>query len=252
MAMVREHDALVLFCKPPERSKQRLVPALGERRTAELAGRLLDCALEDLAGWPGSAVLAPADVGDGVWAAGLGLESAGILCQRGGNLGERLNDIDLRLRDEGYRKRLYIGIDCPLLGVPSLTAAASALDEADVVLGAAEDGGVVFMGTGPGWPPLADLPWSTERLAEALAGACEAAGLRVRWLGRWPDVDRAADLGALAAALGDDARPARRRLRDWLGDRLDDRADDRADDRLEDGLDDRLQRQEYGQRQDGQ
>ncbi|WP_405241300.1 TIGR04282 family arsenosugar biosynthesis glycosyltransferase [Lentisalinibacter salinarum] len=230
--MVREQDALVLFCKPPERSKQRLVPVLGERRTAELAARLLECALEDLAGWPGSVVLSPAEPGDGDWAAGLGLERSCILFQRGGNLGERLDDIDLRLRDEGYRRRLYMGIDCPLLGVPALTAAANALDEADVVLGAAEDGGVVFMGTGPGWPPLAGLPWSTERLAQALAGACEAAGLRVRWLGRWPDVDRAADLGTLAAALGDDARPARQRLRDWL--------------------EDWLRPQEHGQRQDGQ
>lgn len=230
--MVREQDALVLFCKPPERSKQRLVPVLGERRTAELAARLLDCALEDLAEWPGSVVLSPAEPGDADWAAGLGLERSCILFQRGGNLGERLDDIDLRLRDEGYRRRLYVGIDCPLLGVPTLTTAASALDDADVVLGAAEDGGVVFMGTGPGWPPLAGLPWSTERLAQALAGACEAAGLRVRWLGRWPDVDRAADLGTLAAALGDDARPARQRLRDWL--------------------EEWLRRQEHEQRQDGQ
>lgn len=229
--MVREQDALVLFCKPPERSKQRLVPVLGERRTAELAGRLLDCALEDLGAWPGSAVLSPADSGDSGWAAGLGLESARILSQRGGNLGERLNDIDLRLRDEDHRKRLYVGIDCPLLGVAALTAAAGALDEADVVLGAADDGGVVFMGTGPGWPPLAGLPWSTERLAEALAGACEAAGLRVRWLGQWPDVDRAADLDSLAAALDGDARPARQRLRQWLRQWLRDR--------------------EYEQRQDG-
>jgi len=226
--MVREQDALVLFCKPPGRSKQRLVPALGARRTAELAGRLLDCALEDLAAWPGSAVLSPADPSDCEWADGLGLERAAIRPQRGGNLGERLNDIDLRLRDEGYLSRLYVGIDCPLLGVPALTAAASALDEADVVLGAAEDGGVVFMGTAPGWPALTELPWSTEHLAGALADACESAGLRVRWLGRWPDVDRAQDLGALAGALGDDARPARQRLQDWL------------------------RRQDYAQPQDGQ
>ncbi|WP_405223033.1 TIGR04282 family arsenosugar biosynthesis glycosyltransferase [Lentisalinibacter sediminis] len=230
--MVGTDDALILFSKRPKHAKQRLVPALGEERTAELARQLLECALEDLAGWPGSAVLSPADAADGEWAAGLGLAGARILPQRGGNLGERLNDIDLRLRDEGYKTRLYVGMDCPLLGVPALTDAANALDETDVVLGAAEDGGVVFMGTGPGWPPLAGLPWSTERLADALAGACEAAGLRVRWLERWPDVDRAADLGALAAALRDDARPARQRLLDWLWDWL--------------------RREEYGQRQDAQ
>ena len=214
--MVGNEDALILFCKPPGRSKQRLVPALGERGTAELAERLLACALEDLAAWPGSAVLSPADPADGEWAAGLGVTGARIVPQRVGNLGERLDDIDLRLRDEGYARRLYIGIDCPLLDVPTLTAGADALEAADVVLGDAEDGGVVFMGSAPAWPALADLPWSTAGLAEALAGACRQAGLAVRRLGRWPDVDRASDLSALAAALEGDTRPARQRLRGWL------------------------------------
>jgi len=214
--MVGNEDALVLFCKPPDRSKQRLVPALGERDTAALAERLLACALEDLAAWPGTAVLSPAAPDDADWAAGLGLGRARILPQCGGNLGERLNDIDLRLRDEGYGTRLFIGIDCPLLDVPTLSAATAALADADVVLGGAQDGGVVFMGSGPGWPPLAALPWSTDGLADALAATCEESGLRVRRIGRWPDVDRASDLTALAAALAEDGRAARRQLRDWL------------------------------------
>lgn len=214
--MIGSEDALVLFCKPPGRSKQRLVPDLGPRVTAELAERLLACALEDLSAWPGTAVLSPAEPADAGWAAGLGLERARIVPQQGGNLGERLNDIDLRLRDEGYARRLYVGIDCPLLDVPTLAAAAAALESADVVLGGAEDGGVVFMGSAPAWPPLTALPWSTERLADALADACAGAGLAVRRTGCWPDVDRASDLAALAAALEADARPARQRLCDWL------------------------------------
>jgi glycosyltransferase A (GT-A) superfamily protein (DUF2064 family) len=214
--MIGSEDALVLFCKPPGRSKQRLVPDLGARGAAELAERLLACALEDLSAWPGAVVLSPAEPADAGWAAGLGLGRAHIVPQQGGNLGERLNDIDLRLRDEGYARRLYIGIDCPLLDVPTLAAAAAALESVDVVLGEAEDGGVVFMGSAPAWPPLAALPWSTERLAEALADACTGAGHAVRRTGRWPDVDRASDLAALATALEGDARPARRWLRDWL------------------------------------
>lgn len=214
--MPANEDALVLFCKPPGRSKRRLLPELGVRDTAELAECLLACALEDLAAWPGAAVLSPAEPADTDWAAGLLPGCDRILPQRSGNLGERLNDIDCRLSDEGYDRRLFIGMDCPLLDAPALSAASAALEAADVVLGAAEDGGVVFMGNGPRWPDLASLPWSTDRLAEALAAACAEAGLRVHWLGRWPDVDRAADLPALAAALEGDARPARQRLRDWL------------------------------------
>ncbi|HKL64384.1 MAG TPA: hypothetical protein VJ883_13515, partial [Woeseiaceae bacterium] len=62
---------LVLFCKPPALSKQRLVPELGVRATRELAERLLVCALEDAAGWRGPVVLSPAEPADRAWARGL-------------------------------------------------------------------------------------------------------------------------------------------------------------------------------------
>ncbi len=210
---------LVLFCKPPHRSKRRLAPTLGERATAELARHLLGCALEDAAAWPGPVVLSPAHEDDTGWAERLPVPCARVLPQSPGNLGARLNDIDLRLRDEGHDRLLFIGGDCPQLDTAALLAAADALTGTEIVLGRADDGGVVFMGNAAPWPELGDLPWSTGSLGAALAGACERAGLRVGWHGRWPDVDRADDLAALAAALGSDRRPARQRLHAWLADR---------------------------------
>ena len=207
---------LVLFCKPPSRSKQRLVRELGARATRELAERLLACALEDAAGWRGPVVLSPAEPADRAWARGLGLAAADIVAQAGGNLGGRLNDIDSRLRDEGHGKLLFIGLDCPLLDRPALEAAAADLETADVALGEAEDGGVVYMGNSRPWPDLTALPWSTARLADALAGACREAGLSVESRGRWPDVDRTSDLPGLAPALAGDSRAARQRLRRGL------------------------------------
>lgn len=207
---------LVLFCKPPERSKRRLVPALGETATAELANHLLHCALEDAAQWPGPLVLSPAREEDRAWASRLPVAGAEILPQSEGNLGERLNDIDLRLRDEGHETLLFIGLDCPLLDETALSAALAALRKTDIVLGDASDGGVVYMGNARPWPPLAELPWSTAALAETLAGACRSAGLGVHRGGVWQDIDRIADLAPLAAALEGDRRPARRALRQWL------------------------------------
>jgi glycosyltransferase A (GT-A) superfamily protein (DUF2064 family) len=207
---------LVLFCKPPARSKRRLIPALGAAAAGELAERLLGCALEDTAAWPGPVVLSPAQAGDVPWAERLPVPDARVLSQSVGNLGMRLTDIDLRLRDEGHEKLVFIGGDCPQLGLEALLAAADALDHTDVVLGRASDGGVVFMGNRSSWPALAELPWSTEALGATLAAACRAAGLGVEWQGPWPDVDRPADLEPLRAALATDRRPARERLKEWL------------------------------------
>lgn len=218
--MSAKAGTLILFCKPPQSSKQRLIPALGERPTFELAELLLGCALEDAGAWPGPVVLSPAREADRAWARSLPVDHARVVPQTGGNLGERLNDIDQRLRDEGHEKLVFIGLDCPLLDTAALLGALGALETRDAVLGAAEDGGVVFMGNARPWPPLARLPWSTPALATALAEACEQAGLGVGWQGRWPDVDRASDLAPLAAALKSDGRPARQRLSDWLGRRI--------------------------------
>ncbi len=214
--MSASEAALVLFCKPPTRSKQRLIPALGRGPTAELASHLLGCALEDAAAWAGPVVLSPASRTDTVWAQSLAPPGAAVLPQPAGNLGERLNGIDTQLRAAGHRTLLFIGMDCPLLDVAVLDDAARALEETDVALGPAEDGGVVFMGNSRPWPPLANLPWSTGWLGAALAAACEAEGLGVRRHGLWPDVDRASDLAPLSAALADDSRIARRQLRAWL------------------------------------
>lgn len=207
---------LVLFCKRPAASKRRLAAAIGSPLATELAELLLGCALEDLACWPGPVVLSPADAADCGWAAGLLERDGDVVAQDIGNLGERLAGIDKGLRKDGRRRLLFIGADAPGLTRSALLGAASALRGADVVLGTAEDGGVVFMGNAAPWPVLGDLPWSTERLADELAMRCVEAGLSIVSLGPWQDVDRIRDLPPLAAALAADARPARCRLREWL------------------------------------
>jgi hypothetical protein len=72
------------------------------------------------------------------------------------------------------------------------------------------------MGCRRGWPGLAGLPWSTQRLGAALADACEAAGLGVGWLPAHTDVDSLQSLAVVATQLRDDPRPARRALLEWI------------------------------------
>lgn len=208
---------LVLFCRRPAPGigKQRLAAAIGSEAAAEAAGLLLAAAVEDLDAWPGPVALAHAETGDHEWARGLLSRSCEVLAQSDGNLGERLNAADRELRLRGATRLAFIGSDAPELQATDYHAARSALDNCDVALGPALDGGVTLMAANSPWPDLAALPWSTSRLGSALHALCTANGRRVTSLETRADVDVVTDLERLALNLGDDSRPARARLVQW-------------------------------------
>jgi glycosyltransferase A (GT-A) superfamily protein (DUF2064 family) len=136
--------------------------------------------------------------------------------QCGGNLGMRIEHVNGALIRLGHERQLFIGSDCPTLDVDYLARAAAALGDHDAVLGPAADGGVVLMGVHGRWPPLAELPWSTSGLFEALQAACVARRASLTTLPQLRDVDTLDDLADLRTALGGDLRPARRALARWL------------------------------------
>lgn len=205
---------LVLMFKSPERSKRRLAEEIGPL-ASKAAHLLLNCAAEDLAGWPGPVCLAPAERGDE-----RGLEDVGgtvlIVEQRGANLGERINAVNTELWSRGIRRQLFIGIDCPELGQEYLREAAAALDEHDAVFGPAVDGGAVLMASRRRWPELRELAWSSARLLEELTVVCRAEGWTTASMAARADVDSAADLLALGPKLRADERAARRALGAWV------------------------------------
>ena len=208
---------LVVFCKRPQpgHGKQRISAVIGEDLTEQLAHLLLDTTLEDASGWPGPVVISPADQADRRWAQKLD-DNYSVCPQPAGNLGQRLNGIDRQLRTAGTQSIVYIGSDAPGLDAAYLEAARDALDAADVVLGPAEDGGVVLMGNRSPWPDLASLPWSGHNLGKELELTCVRNGLTLKYLAQRYDIDFAHDLPRLFSDLAEDIRPARRRLCDWL------------------------------------
>lgn len=212
---MRNATCLVLLFKSPQRSKRRLAQEIGGL-AATAAELLLECAVADLAAWPGPTCLAPATAADDAWALEHGHVAERRIVQSDGNLGERIAALNAALAASGLRRQLFIGSDCPALDAAYLAAAAAALETAHVVLGPADDGGVVLMGISGLWPPLAELPWSSSNLREALRRTCERANLSVALLDSYTDVDTAIDLRGLPGRLGADARPSRRRLCDWI------------------------------------
>lgn len=211
----RTSAALVLFCRRPAPGvgKQRLARALGQARALAIAAALLECALEDIADWPGGLVISPACQEDVRWAEGLIARPKWSIPQPRGNLGHRLRQVDVETRRFGFDRVLFIGSDAPSLQPGDLLAADSALAEADVVLIPAADGGVVLMGSRTPWPDLVDLPWSESTLADALERGCRAAGLTVVRLASSYDLDEIWDMARAVQALADDVRPARKQLR---------------------------------------
>ena len=207
-----------MFKRPAlHHGKQRLAADIGPEQTLTIAGKLLACALEDAAGWPGPVALAPASTDDADWAEDL-LNGTTVVPQGSGNLGERLNHVDETLRAEGHRQLIFIGSDAPGLTQQQLQGVTDQLEEYDCVFGMADDGGVTFMANRKPWPDLTALPWSSPELGADLRALCEQQQLITKTTDGGFDVDDQSDLNRLLTGLASDARPARRQLRQTIKD----------------------------------
>lgn len=205
---------LVIFCKRPAlfQGKQRLAKTIGAEQTYVFARAFLNCALEDARAWPGPVVLSPASAEDDAWAGSLLDRGHRVLAQQDGCLGHRLQTVDHQLRDAGHGGIIFIGTDAPALKPTHFEEARRALDDSDVVLSPASDGGVTIMGSRRGWPDLTGLPWSTDGLGKGLENLCGDQGQTVKNISPSYDIDVEENLGRLWRDLSGDFRPARQSL----------------------------------------
>lgn len=191
---------LGVFVKLPQPGavKTRLVPALGAEAAAELSAALVDAVLaatEPEAGeYERLVFYAPRDAAEAVRA---WLPSGRLRHQCEGDLGTRLGDAFARAFARGTARVVIVGSDLPALTRADVRAAFTALDEADVVLGPAHDGGYYLIGLREPRPELfRDVSWSTPAvLAETLDRAA-AAGLSVAQLRPLRDLDTPDDVRA--------------------------------------------------------
>ena len=184
------------------------VPALGQVKTRLAAGVGAPAALAiylELLGITRAAIV-EAGVPVTVWLAG----TAGPVptaaeandwpgmparCQPAGDLGQRMTAAFAAAFAAGATRVAIIGTDCPGLEPAHLTRAFALLDEHEVVLGPATDGGYYLLGLRQPQPELfRHKAWSTASvLADTLADA-RRLGRRVALLPELHDVDTAADL----------------------------------------------------------
>ncbi|MDF1780148.1 MAG: TIGR04282 family arsenosugar biosynthesis glycosyltransferase [Alcanivoracaceae bacterium] len=126
---------------------------------------------------------------------------AQIFAQSDGDLGERMaNALDvMHLK---YSHALLIGSDCAVLTPQHLIDASEALENADCVLTAAEDGGYVLIGTGNQLVKksalksvaLQSVRWSTEFAMQDTLRGLQQIAARVTILDELWDVDTIADV----------------------------------------------------------
>jgi hypothetical protein len=200
----------------PGRVKTRLSPPLSAAEAAALYRACLDETLACLATGPYRTTLFYA--GD---AAFFQRHYPQLLRspQAGGDLGQRLNAAAAALFGAGHERAALIGSDSPDLPQTLVGAAFAALEEADVAVIPAVDGGYVLIATRCHQPEIfVDIPWSTSEVLAATRAQALRLGLRWREIGAWEDIDDLASLQRLLlrSPSSATARHARRFLHHHL------------------------------------
>lgn len=198
--------ALALFARPVVAGsvKTRLSATLGTHAAAELYGAFITDTVR--------AVMAEPQLAPRLWVAGdpshesLAQLPASIprARQPDGDLGARMAvALERGLREHGAA--IALGTDSPTLPTSYLARALPALEHAPLVLGPAADGGYYLLATRDGSGRLrgvlSGVRWSTRHALQDTVAAAERAGLGVRLLPPWYDVDTVRDLALLRLHL---------------------------------------------------
>ena len=195
--------AVAILARAPVagRAKTRLTPPL----TPEAAARVARACLEETLRRFPSAIDAPftlfldgeadPELLDAIRASGVALTA-----QVDGDLGARLTAAFGALQARGFEIVVAMGADSPTLDPARIAEAIQALEECDLVLGPAEDGGYYLAGTRGERSLVFDgIPWSTGRTLEATLARARSLGYTTRLLAPHYDIDDAAALARAEA-----------------------------------------------------
>lgn len=199
-----EENRLIVFtrCPEPGRCKTRLIPALG----ADGAVAIHEALVEHTMAWIPSAV----DEGIAVEVryTGENLERLRMLCrgavsrirfelQHGEDLGCRMaNAIDTAIQERASKVAI-IGTDCPELNLASVQAAFAHLDNRDLALGPAADGGYYLIALRKSAVELfQNIPWGGPTVLQETLGRAHNLNMTFELLPMLVDIDRAEDLGS--------------------------------------------------------
>ncbi|UZE97546.1 TIGR04282 family arsenosugar biosynthesis glycosyltransferase [Alkalimarinus alittae] len=119
--------------------------------------------------------------------------SVPIACQKGDDLGARMfHALSSGLKT--YQKVIIVGSDCPTVDKAYLEQAVKVLDDSDLVLGPAEDGGYVLLGARKVAPMLLDnIAWGQGAVLRSTVERADGCRLTYQLLDTTWDVDEYED-----------------------------------------------------------
>lgn len=193
-------ERLIIFTRYPEpgNAKTRLIPAVGAETAAEMHRQMTEYTLAQVKPLRQSRLLSIE-----VWFAGgdrTQMEAwlgGGLQYQPqpDGNLGDRMLQAFQSAFDSGVAGAIIIGTDCPEITDTLLVDAFQALQQTDVVLGPATDGGYYLIGLRRVIPELFQaIAWSTDLVLQQTVAIVEKLNLSLTLLPILTDVDRPEDL----------------------------------------------------------
>jgi rSAM/selenodomain-associated transferase 1 len=122
-----------------------------------------------------------------------------LLPQQGADLGLRMAAALKGFLRQGYRQAVLVGSDAPDLPLELVGQAFSALQQAEVVIAPATDGGYVLIGEAKHHPQLFErIEWSTPEVFAETLRRIERQAIPAVTLESWEDLD---DLGSLQRFL---------------------------------------------------
>ncbi|MGH1486196.1 MAG: TIGR04282 family arsenosugar biosynthesis glycosyltransferase [Cellvibrionaceae bacterium] len=196
---------LLVFSKSPEKTrvKTRMQPVYSQDFSVSLHKQLVNHCLSL---WAASAVC-PIDL----WLAGSelifkealpSLSTLPVYQQQGNDLGERMcSAAKMTLKES--EAVLLVGTDCPFIDEDYLISACESLQQYDLVISPATDGGYVLLGFKQLSTTLFNnINWGSSEVFQQTLVAINKAGLSYKQLPTLSDIDRPEDIELLTAING--------------------------------------------------
>ena len=195
-------DVLAVFVKAPRPGtvKSRLAAAIGAEAAAAVYRVMAEEVVRRTAprrdAYARVIVFDPPEAGGAVgdW---LGVEAAVLTPQSTGDIGARMEHAFAALFQRGARRIALIGTDVPALAFEDVRGALESLDEHDVAIGPATDGGYYLIALKRPQPDLfRAISWSGPDVLANTLDRASGGDLSVRVLRTVGDVDTVEDLAA--------------------------------------------------------
>ncbi|MEL6441315.1 MAG: TIGR04282 family arsenosugar biosynthesis glycosyltransferase [Cyanobacteria bacterium J06621_8] len=193
-------ETLIIFTRYPEpgKTKTRMIPALGAKGAAELQRKMTEHTLgnvERLAALRDLIVKVYFSGGNQqLMAEWLG-EDWQYTPQASGDLGKKLQGAFKEAFQLGSQQVVIIGIDCPDIDQITLNQAFNSLQNHDLVLGVAEDGGYYLIGLNQVYSELfTNIAWGSDQVLRQTIDIAQELKLKVDYLPTLSDVDYPKDL----------------------------------------------------------